>query len=230
MTAIELTALAAIFAPLITAGGVLLANLLSNKHARDLKMIELSEQRTQTKRQERRDVCLELLRAYRMSVQYAVQISHMALGQQLQVDIASIDEATDKFRRLIPELEIVGSEEIRDLSQELYAATATCNDVMYIESEKRFATFRQLDKEPSKQQKEAIWEEVRAEVQKAYEGTGMESLYDQLRTQIKKELGFLPSDANLIPSSEEARKLHRQLLNNDQMRLRSSQQNTTDKT
>jgi hypothetical protein len=94
-----------------------LANVLSNRHSRDLKMIEIGEQRTQTKRQERREVYLELLRSYRMSVQYAAQMGYMALGQQLSVDLASVDEATEKFRRLIPELEIVGSDEVRDLSQ-----------------------------------------------------------------------------------------------------------------
>jgi hypothetical protein len=186
MTAIQLTALAAIFAPLITAGGVLLANVLSNRHARDLKMIELGEQRTQTKRQEKREVYLDLLRSYRMSVQYAAQMGYMALGQQLSVDIASVDEATEKLRRLIPELEIVGSDEVRDLSQELYTATARCNDVMYMESEKRFAAFDRAGKQPSPRQKAAIWDEVSVEVQKVYQEAGMERLYAQLRTQIRK--------------------------------------------
>jgi hypothetical protein len=224
MTAIQLTALAAIFAPLITAGGVLLANVLSNRHSRDLKMIEIGEQRTQTKRQERREVYLELLRSYRMSVQYAAQMGYMALGQQLSVDLASVDEATEKFRRLIPELEIVGSDEVRDLSQELYTATARCNDVMYVESERRFAAFDKAGKQPSPQQTATIWEEVSAEVQKVYEEMGMENLYAQLRTQIRKELGFTSPEADPIPGLEEAKKLHKQLLNVDQMRLRSSQQ------
>lgn len=147
----------------------------------------------------------------------------------MQVDIRSVDEATEKFRRLIPELEIVGSEEVRDLSQELYTATAKCNDVMYIESEKRFATFEQLGGQPSPQQKAAIWEEVSAEIQKVYEGTGMESLYAQLRTRIRKELGFTAPESHSLFSPEEANKLHRQILNNDQMRLRSSRQDTDDK-
>lgn len=195
MSAAELTALAAIFAPLVTAGGVLLANLLSNKHNRNLKSIELREQRTQTKRHEKREVYLELLRAYRMSVQYSAQMGFMELGQQLQVDIASIDEATEKFRRLIPELEIVGSEEVRDVSQELYAATSRCNDVMYVESERRFAAFDRIAQQPSSQQKAAIWQEVSTEIRKVYEEANMESLYAQLRTQIRKELGFSSLEA-----------------------------------
>ena len=219
-----MTALAAIFAPLVTAGGVLFATRISNKHNRDLKLIELGEQQESTKRQERREVYLELLRTYRMSVQYAAQMGYMALGQQLSVDIEAVDEATEKFRRLIPELEIVGSDEVRDLSQELYTATATCNDVMYIESENRFAAFDRAGKQPTPQQKAAIWKEVSAEVQKVYEGMGMENLYSQLRTQIRKELGFISPATDPIPSVEEAKKLHKQLLNVDQMRLRSSQQ------
>lgn len=224
MTAAELTALAAIITPLVTAGGVLLANLISNKHNRNLKIIELGEQRTQTKRQEKREVYLELLRVYRMSVQYAAQMGFMELGQQLQVDIASVDEASEKFRRLIPELEIVGSEKVRDLSQELYASTARCNDIMYVESEKRFATFDRTGQQPSPQQKAAIWEEVSKEVQKVYVQIGMEDLYAQLRAQIRKELGFDSLETSLLPGAEEAAKLHKQILNNDQMRLRSSRQ------
>lgn len=45
----------------------------------DLKMIELGEQKESTKRQEMREVYLELLRAYRMSVQYAAQMGYMGL-------------------------------------------------------------------------------------------------------------------------------------------------------
>ncbi len=195
---------------------------------RDLKMLELEEQSESTKRQERREVYLELLRAYRMSVQYAAQMGYMVLGQQLQVDIKTVDEARERFRRLIPELEIVGSEEVRDLSQELYTATAKCNDVMYVESEKRFATFDQLGRQPSPQQKAVIWQEVSSEVQKVYEGMNIENLYAQLRTQIRKELGFASPNTEPTLGPEEAKKLHRQLLNIDQMRLRSSQQNTND--
>jgi len=41
----------------------------------------------------------------------------MELGQQLRVDTASVDEATDKVRRSIPELEIAGPGDIRNLSR-----------------------------------------------------------------------------------------------------------------
>jgi hypothetical protein len=148
----------------------------------------------------------------------------MALGQQLQVDIAAITEAQDRFARLIPELEIVGSEEVRDLAQELYTATSLCNDVMFHESEKRFAAFDQARKQPTPQQAAAMWDEVSAEVQKVYEQTGMENLYARLRTQIRKELGFTSPETPSLPSPEEADKLHKQLMNLDQMRLRSGEQ------
>lgn len=203
--------------------------LIELEHSRDLKMIEIEDQMQQTQRQEKREVYLEVLRAYRMSVQYSAQLSHMALGQQLQVDIASVYEGTDKFRRLLPELEIVGSEEVRDFFQELYSATAKCNNVMYVESEKRFSPFDQRGIHPSPQQKAAIWEEVSAEVRKVYEVRGMENLYAQLRTQIRKGLGFTSQDTDLMPSPEAAKKLHTQLLNVDQMRLRSGQQDRSDK-
>lgn len=224
MTAIQLTALAAIFAPLITAGGVLLANVLSNRHTRDLKMIEIDEQKAQTKRQEKREAYVELLRAYRRAVQYAAQMGHMGLGQQLRIDPAYSDEAEARFGKLIPELEIVGSGKVNDLAQELYAATARCNDVMYVESEKRFAAFDRAGVEATPQQKTAIWEEVSVKVQHAYEQSEMENLYAQLRRQIRKELGYVPQEDDSKLSLEEADKLHRQILNNDQMRLKADQQ------
>ena len=39
------------------------------------------------------------------------------LGQQLQVGTASVDEATDRVRGLMPELEIAGSGDVRILSR-----------------------------------------------------------------------------------------------------------------
>jgi hypothetical protein len=196
---------------------------------RDLKTMELGEQREGMKRQERREVYLDLLSAYRMSVQYAAQMGHMALGQQFQVDIRTVEETQERFKRLIPELEIVGSDEVKDLLQELYRATARCNDVMYTESEKRFTPFDQRGQQPTPQQTAAIWKEVSAEVQQVYEEMSMEGLYAQLRTQIRKELGFTSQDTDPTLSPEEAKKLHSQLLNMDQMRLRSTQQNTGEK-
>lgn len=70
---------------LITAGGVLVATWLSNRHNRQLKLVELREQTSRTIRQEKREVYLELLRTNRMSVQYAVQLGYMDLGQQLSL-------------------------------------------------------------------------------------------------------------------------------------------------
>ena len=42
---------------------------------------------------------------------------HEELDQQLQVDTASVDEATDRVRGLMPVLEIVGSGDVRHLSR-----------------------------------------------------------------------------------------------------------------
>jgi hypothetical protein len=55
-----------------------------------------------------------------------------------------------------------------------------------MESEKRFAAFDRAGKQPSPRQKAVIWDEVSVEVQKVYQEAGMERLYAQLRTQIRK--------------------------------------------
>ena len=200
-----------------------MATWLSNRHNRQLKLVELREQTAHTIRQEKREVYLELLKANRRSIQYAVQLGYMDLGQQLSVDIDEIDAASARFRQLIPELELVASREVYELSQELYRTMDRCNDTMYRESEKRFASFVLSDGEPTPEQKIAIWEEVRGEVQKVYEQQSMEKLYAQVRNQIRQELGFLALDPSLVPTPEEVEKLRRELSNLDQMRLRSNQ-------
>jgi hypothetical protein len=72
-----------------------------------------------------------------------------------------------------------------------------------------------------RKQAATIWNEVSAEVQKVYVEMGLENLYAQLRTRIRQELSFTPPEASPLPSAEEQAKLHRQLMNLDQMRLRS---------
>jgi hypothetical protein len=206
---------------LITAGGVLFATWLANRHNRQLKLLELREETARTIRQEKRKVYLELLRANRRAVQYAVQISHMGLDQQLTVDLSAMNAASDKFGELIPELELVASREVYDLSQELYRAMSRRNEKMYLESEQRFVEFDRKYKEPSLEQKIAIWEEVRVEVQKIYDELGMEQRYSQLRNRIREELGFLALDPSLMPTTEELKKLRKELSNLDQMRLRA---------
>ena len=193
---------ATLLTALITAGGVLFATWLANRHNRQLKL-------------------LELLRANRRAVQYALQINHMGLDQQLTVDLNAMNAASEKFGELIPELELVASREVYDLSQELYRAMSRCNERMYLESERRFVEFDRKNKEPSLEQKVAIWEEVRAEVQKLYDELGMEQLYSQLRNRIREELGYLALDPSLVPTTEELKKLRKELSNLDQMRLRS---------
>jgi hypothetical protein len=96
-----------------------------------------------------------------------------------------------------------------------------CNEKMYMESEQRFVEFELMDEEPSPEQKLAIWEEVRAEVQKLYDELGMELLYSQLRNRIREELGFLVLDPTLVPTAAELKKLRKELSNLDQMKLRS---------
>jgi hypothetical protein len=64
--------------------------------------MELREGTARTIRQEKREDYLELLRANRRAVQYAVQISHMGLDQQLAVDLSAMNAASDKFGELIP--------------------------------------------------------------------------------------------------------------------------------
>lgn len=209
---------AAVFTALITAGGVLIATWLSNRHNRGLKLIEIREQTALTLRQEKREVYLEVLRANRLSVQYVIQLSHMDLGEQLRVDTDAIDAASERFRKLIPELEIVGSSEVYDLSQELYAGVSRCNAAMYRESEQRFSAYDRAGEQPTPEQGEAIWEEVRTEVQKVYEGLDMEGLYGRLRNQIRRELGFLALEPDLVPTPEETRKLREELANLDQLR------------
>lgn len=206
-------------AALATALAALGAAWLTNRHNRGLKLIELREQTALTIRQEKREVYLQLLRSYRTLAQYAVQMGHMGLEQQLRVDVDALDAVSEESQRLIPELELVASRPIYDLSQQLYAASSRCSDTMYHESERRFAGLERGNpgREPSPEEKEAIWEEVRAEVQKVYEGQGIEMLYGRLRNQVREELGFLALDPGLVPTPEETARLRKELSNLDQL-------------
>lgn len=206
-------------AALATALAALGSAWLTNRHNRGLKLIELREQTALTIRQEKREVYLQLLRSYRALAQYAVQMGHMGLEQQLRVDVDALDAVSEESQRLIPELELVASRPIYDLTQQLYAASSRCSDTMYHESERRFAGFERDNpgREPSPEEKAAIWEEVRAEVQKVYEEQDIERLYSQLRNQVREELGFLALDPGLVPTPEDTAKLRRELANLDQL-------------
>lgn len=137
----------------------------------------------------------------------------------MRVNVGTVDAASERFQRLIPELELVASRPIYDLSQQLYAATSRCTNTMYWESERRFAEFE--SENPglglSQEQKGAIWEGVSAEVQKVYEKQGIEQLYGQLRNQVREELGFLALDPELVPTPEETARLRKELANLDQL-------------
>ena len=224
MTADLLIPLAPALTALITATAVLIASRQSNSNNRDLKMIEIEEQKERSKRQEKREVYLELLRTYRMLVQYTAQISYTDLGQQFQTDQASVREIADRLNRLYPELEIAGSDEITDLYQRISTVAARCNRALFEETEKRFAPFDQRRVHPSPQQKEVIWREVSAEIRKVYDDVGMEQLYAHLRIQIRKELGFASPSESSVLGPEDATRLHERMLNLDQMRLRADQQ------
>ncbi len=143
----------------------------------------------------------------------------MSLEQQLQVDADAIEASAERFERLIPELEIVASRSIYDLSQELYSATSRCTYTMYRENERRFAEFERSNpgQQPSPQQAATIWEEVRSEIQKVYEEQQIEETYRQLRNQIREELGFLSIDPQLVPTPEDNQKLRSELANLDQI-------------
>lgn len=208
--------LTALGAALITAIATLIAVSISQKHNRELKIIELREETARMIRQEKREVYLEVLKSNKMAVQYAVQLGYMSLGQQLRVDPDALDAASNKFEELIPEIEIVASREIYDLSQRLYQATSACMDTMYRENERYFEEFarRHPDQDrPSSEQAKAIWEKVRARVQEEYEKQGIDRLYHQLRSQIREELGFLALDPSLVPTLEETEKLRKELIN-----------------
>src|SRR5215207_2586193 len=102
-----ITAITALGGPLIGAVIALIGVKIAQRSNRDLKIIELREQTARTIRQEKREVYLELLRANKASVQFVTQLGYMALGQQRQVDPTAIEEASRKFRTIIPELELV---------------------------------------------------------------------------------------------------------------------------
>lgn len=209
---------------LIVASATLLGVVLSNRHNRQMELIKLREQTALTIRSEKREVYLELLRVNRMSIQYAIQISFAGLEQQLSVDVEAIGTASAKFERMIPELELVASREVYDLSQELYKGMTRCNEVMYTESEKRFAQFDSVRSEPTTNQRITIWKQVRGEVQKAYEQQDLEQKYRKARNQIREELGFLALDPSLVPTSDDIKKLRSELLSLDQMNLKSMDQ------
>src|SRR5215204_6542333 len=213
------TLIVGIAGPII--GGIiaLFSVKIAQRHNRDVKILEIREQTVRTLRQEKREAYLELLRVNRMSAQYATQLGYMALGQQLQVNPNALVAASEKYKDLIPELEIVASGRIYDLAQQLYTAASQCQDTMFRESEQRFQEYERNNpnQEPSPEQKAAIWEEVRAKVQKVFEGQGIVQLYFQLRNQIKQELGFLALDPKLVPSPEELEKLRQEFAKRDQL-------------
>ncbi len=214
MNATALAASAALGASLVTAIATLIGVWISQRNSRQLKIIELREETARTIRQEKREVYLEVLKSNKIAVQYAVQMGYMSLGQQLRVNPDALDVASERFGELIPEIEIVASREIYDLSQRLYTATSSCIDTMYRENERLFAEFEREypGQQLTQEQAEAIWERVRAKVQEEYERQEINQLYMRLRNRIKEELGFLALDPSLAPTSEETEGLRRELI------------------
>lgn len=186
-------------APLLTLVGV----RMTLAHSRQQQLIQLRENFASTIRTEKREVYLELLRAVRSAVQETYKMGQVTLGAQLQADIDGLGEASRRFRVLQPEIELVASSEVLTLAAKFERANGACMDVLYRETEKR-------DPQPgrdSQERLEVIWNEVQHEIQEEFERQGIWRIYEELRNQIREELGFMALDLNLMPSDTEIAKL-----------------------
>lgn len=187
------------------------------EHNRELKLVELREQTARMIRQEKREAYLEALKASRISVGYVVFLGQMSLGQQLAVDERRLDEASERFQALIPELELVSSQRIHALFHELYVATARCQDKMHEETERLHReNAALLDPERFARQKivetaEWISGQVQTAVQRVFEEQHVQQLYGRFRNAVREELGFMALDPELVPTEEELEALRREI-------------------
>jgi hypothetical protein len=175
-------------------------------HGRRQQLIQLRENFASTIRTEKREIYLEVLRAVRSSVRETLSMGQMGLEAQLTADLDGLLKASERFRELQPEIELVASPEVLDLAGRVYQANGACMDVLYRETEKR-------DPRPehSQEQREKIWEEVRREIQAEFDRQEIWKLYQELRNQIREELGFMALDPSLIPSDREQDRLKQEL-------------------
>lgn len=189
--------------PVLTLMGV----RLTLGHSRKQQLIQLRENFASTIRAEKRQAYLELLGGVRSSVRQVAQMGEMSLGTQLQADVEGLAAASERFREIQAELEVVASAEVLTLAEKVERANGACLDVLYRETEKR-------NPQPgvhTPQQLEEIWNEVRAEVQKEFDRQEILRLYEDLRNRVREELGFIALDLNLVPSEKEIERLKREL-------------------
>jgi hypothetical protein len=184
---------------------------------RKLKLIELREQTASTIRTEKREVYLEILRAYRLTVDYWRGMGEWSLRESLQVDDRRIQEVQKSFEDLIVQAELVSSAPIYDLTRKLKTATDKCWHTHYTVNERLLAENADLlDKQKHSPKEveataEAIWGQVRAEIRIVFEDEEIERLYIRLRNQIREELGFLALSPSLVPTPEELAELNREV-------------------
>lgn len=176
-------------------------------HSRKQQLIQLRENFATTIRAEKRQIYVEYLQAIRSSMREVSMMGQASLGAQLAADVEGLAAASERFRELQGELDIVASPEVLTLAEQIYRANGACLDVLYRETEKR-------NPQPgvhTQQQLEGIWDDVRAEIQKEFDRQGIERLYQEFQNQVRKELGFIALDLNLIPSEREQRRLKKDL-------------------
>lgn len=184
---------------------------------RKLKLIELREQTAKMIREEKREVYLDVLRAYRTAVKYWKQMGEWSLRETLQVDSERIVEVHKSFQELIVQAELVASAPVYDLARRLNEAMDRCWQTHYNVNERLFKENAQLldsqTRSPEQIQAahEAIWEQVRAEIKKVFEEQNTEQLYVSLRNQIRSELGFLSLSPELVPTQEELESLSKDM-------------------
>ncbi len=168
-------------------------------------------------REEKREVYLEVLRAYRTAMQYWRQMGEWSLVESLQVDSKRIEEVQRSLEDLIVQAELVATPPIFDLTRKLHAATERCWQTHYEVNERLFKeNAHLLDKQTCSPEQiqaaaESIWKQVRAEIKKVYEEQDTEQLYIALRNQIRQELGFLALSPNLVPTPEELESLGKEV-------------------
>ena len=204
ITALEVTAAIGIAAPVLTLIGV----RMTLKHSRKMQLTQLAEEAAHVIRREKRESYVELLKAYRQTVQVVALLGQMSSGQQLRINMPHLQAAVERYNELIAEIEIVATPQISQLAQQLYDATARCLDVMYRTSEDCLSA---IGAEPSEEGLKRCLEKTRLAVQREFENLNVNSLYMNLRDHIREELGFLTISPAITPSEVELTKLREEL-------------------
>jgi hypothetical protein len=135
---------------------------------RKLKLIELREQMAKLIREEKREVYLEILRAYRTAMKYWRQMGEWSLIDTLQVDSERIVEVHKSFQDLIVQAELVATAPIYDLTRKLHEAMERCwqthRDVtdQLVRENAHLLDKQTRSPEQVQAAHEAIWKQVRA--------------------------------------------------------------------